>query len=372
MTDQNTEFSALHIALWLDSRQLPQEAGFIYSLAVAIKAEGCRISIVAPADADLGFLPDLGAPVLLRPKPSGPAWLASIRRPSMTIVNKLKDADVDVVLQFAPCNIHDSMELRLAKEIPVVRWIWDSADLVPGIPHLMDAAHLVVSSQFALEQCRADQPKVSLIHPGVLAYDPVTRTHHGADRPACMVCLDVISEYQLFAELLDACRRLMDEKANFLLFLCDVGKDAHSVWKLSNDLGLLDRISFIPYRYDIDPLLTQADLYIQLTAASRHNYTTLRAMSRKIPVIANPGVNDEFCMDGQTCRVFKRGQPDMLSAAFTEILAHPAAARELALHAAMNLQRHYGMSDSVLRLIAVCRQAAGIPLAMPNPVRSVK
>ena len=63
MTDQNIELSALHIALWLDSRQLPQEAGFIYSLAVAIKAEGCRISIVAPADADLGFLPDLGAPV---------------------------------------------------------------------------------------------------------------------------------------------------------------------------------------------------------------------------------------------------------------------------------------------------------------------
>ncbi|MHB1769182.1 MAG: glycosyltransferase, partial [Phycisphaerae bacterium] len=108
------------------------------------------------------------------------------------------------------------------------------------------------------------------------------------------------------------------------------------------------------------------------TAASRHNYTTLRAMSQKIPVIANPGVNDDFCMDGQTCRVFKRGQPDMLSAALAEILAHPAAARELALHAAMNLQRHYGMSDSVLRLIAVCRQAAGIPLAMSNAVRSGK
>ncbi len=369
MTDQSNELSPLHIALWLDSRQFPQEAGFIYSLAVALKAEGCRISIVAPAEADLGFLPDLGAPVLLRPRPSGPAWLASIRRPSMVLINKLKDTDVDVVLQFAPCNIHDSVELRLAKEIPVVRWIWDSADLVPGAALFMHAAHLVVASQHAMEQCGTEPSKVSLIHPGVLTYDSVLPSQGGNERPACMVCLDVISEYQLFADLLDACRRLMDEKANFLLFLCDVGKDAHSVWKLSNDLGLLDRISFIPYRYDIDPLLAQADVYIQLTASSRHNYTTLRAMSRKIPVIANPGVNDDFCIDGQTCRVFKHGQPDLLSEAMAEILAHPAAARELALHAAMNVQRHYGMSDSVLRLIAVCRQAAGIPLAISDGVR---
>ena len=207
---------------------------------------------------------------------------------------------------------------------------------------------------------------------GDLAYDPVTLTYRGADRPACMVCLDVISEYQLFAGPLDACRRLMNEKANFLLFLCNVGKDAHSVWKLSNDLGLLDRVRFIPYRCDIDPLLAQADLYIKLTAASRLNYATLRARSQKIPVIANPGLNDEFCMDGQTCRVFKRGQPDLLSAALAEILAHPAAARELALHAAMNLQCHYGMSDRVLRLIAVCRQAAGRPIAMSDVVRSGK
>ena len=47
----SSELSPLHLALWLDSRQLPQEAGFIYSLAVAAKAEGCRISLIAPANA---------------------------------------------------------------------------------------------------------------------------------------------------------------------------------------------------------------------------------------------------------------------------------------------------------------------------------
>ena len=61
MLDPTNESTPLHLALWLDSRQLPQEAGFIYSLAVAAKAEGCLISIIAPAGADLCFLPDLGA-----------------------------------------------------------------------------------------------------------------------------------------------------------------------------------------------------------------------------------------------------------------------------------------------------------------------
>ena len=365
MTDQTSELSPLHLALWLDPRQLPQEAGFIYSLAVAAKAEGCRISLIAPANADLSFLPDLGAPILSLPNLSGPRWLNSIRRPSMTIINQLKKTHVDVVLQFAPRHSPNSLQLRLAQEFPVVRWIWDSSDLGPNAGQIIDAAQLIVTSQYAMDQCGSERSTVSLIRPGVLVHESLAPSHAAPDRPAFMVCLDVISEYQLFADLLDACRRLMDEKADFLLFLCDAGKDAHSTWKLSNDLGLLDRISFIPYRYDIDPLLTQADVYIQLTAASRYNYTTLRAMSRRIPVVANPGVNDEFCIDGQTCRVFNRGRPEMLSAALADMLAHPAAGREMAQRAATHLQRHYSMSDAVQRLIALCRQAAGIPLTLP-------
>lgn len=366
MIDPSNELTPLHLALWLDSRQLPQEAGFIYSLAVAAKAEGCRISIIAPAGADLSFLPDLGAPILLIPNPSGPLWLDSIRRPSMEVINQLKKTLVDVVVQFAPRASHNSLQLRLAQEFPVVRWIWDSSDLRPTAGQIIDAAQLVVVSQYAKDQYGTERSDVSLIHPGVLVHDPIPRQHGATDRPAFMVCLDLISDYQLFADLLDACRRLMDEKADFLLFLCDAGKEAHNAWKLSNDLGLLDRISFIPYRYDIDPLLTQADVYIQLTAASRCNYTTLRAMSRRIPVVANPGVNDEFCIDGQTCRVFNRSRPEMLSSALAEMLAHPGAGREMAQRAATHLQRHYSMSDAVQRLIAVCRQAAGIPLTLPK------
>ena len=366
MADETHELTPLHLALWLDARQLPQEAGFIYSLAVAAKAEGCRISIIAPAGADLSFLPDLGAPILLIPKPSGPRWLDSIRRPSMEVIGQLKKTMVDVVLQFAPRTSHNSLQLRVAQEFPVVRWIWDSSDLQPTAGQNIDAAQLLVVSQHDKDQCGAQRTDVSLIRPGVLVHDLLPGQRGAVDRPAFMVCLDLISDYQLFADLLDACRRLMDEQADFLLVLCDAGKEAHNAWKLSNDLGLLDRISFIPYRYDIDPLLTQADVYIQLTAASRYNYTTLRAMSRRIPVVANPGVNDEFCIDGQTCRVFDRSRPEMLSAALAETLAHPAAGREMAHRAATHLQRHYSMSDAVLRLIALCRQAAGIPLTLPK------
>jgi glycosyltransferase involved in cell wall biosynthesis len=356
--------SALHIALWLDSRQLPQEAGFIYSLAVAAKAEGCRISVVAPADADLSFLPALGAPVLLRPASVGPVWLRSIRRPAMGIIDKIRKSGVDVVLQFAPRCAHDPTDARLAQELPVVRWLWDSADISGGPSPDRDAGILITGSQHLLEQCGTGRLEVELIRPGILGADAVRAFKDHADRPACMVCLDAISDYQAFADLLDACRRLMDDAAHFLLFLCDVGKDAHGVWKLSSELGLLDRVSFIPYRYDIDPLLGQADVYIQLTSASRINYTTLRAMARKIPVVANPGVNDEFCVDGRTCRFFERSRPDMLAAILGEMLAHRAAAREMAGRAAANVQRHYSMSDAVQRLIAVCRQASGIPLAM--------
>ncbi len=371
MTDQNSELSPLHLALWLDPRQLPQEAGFIYSLAVAAKAEGCRISLIAPANADLSFLPNLGAPILSLPTPSGPRWLNSIRRPSMAIINQLKKTQVDVVLQFAPRQAPNSLQLRLVQEFPVVRWLWDASDLALGSGLTIDTAQLIVPSQYAMDHCGSDRAKVSLIRPGVIVHEPPVSSHGTPNRPAFMVCLDVISDYALFADLLDACRRLMDEKADFFLFLCDAGKDAHSAWKLSNDLGLLDRISFIPYRYDIDPLLSQADIYIQLGAASRFNYTTLRAMSRRIPVVANPGVHDEFCIDGQTCRVFNRGQPETLSSALANMLAHPAAGREMAQRAATHLQRHYSMSDAVQRLIALCRQAAGIPLTLPKAPPSI-
>ncbi len=364
LASSSANTTAMHIALWLDPRQLPQEAGFIYSLAVAAKAEGCRISVVAPENADLSFLPAMGAPILLRPASIGPVWLRSIRRPAMGIINQLRENGVDVVLQFAPRCDHDPTDARLAQELPVVRWIWDSADFSCGPAPADDGGMMIAGSQPLLDQCGSGRSDVALIRPGILGADAIRAFSDHTDRPACMVCLDAIGDYQAFADLLDACRRLMDEKAHFLLFLCDIGKDAHAVWKLSGELGLLDRISFIPYRYDIDPLLGQADLYVQLTAASRINYTTLRAMAMKIPVIANPGVNDEFCVNGQTCRLFERSRPDMLAAILGEMLAHPASARDLAGRAAVNVQRHYSMSDAVQRLIALCRQASGIPLAM--------
>lgn len=369
MNDQSVETSsadnsALHIALWLDSRQLPQEAAFIYSLAVAAKAEGCRVSVVAPADAEMGFLPALGAPVLLRPAIMGPAWLRSIRRPCMEIINRLKNADVDVVVQFAPRDAGDPMEFSLQRELPVIRWIWDTMDLTARPILDRDTSHLIVGSQYALDQLGPDQSHISLIRPGILGVDLFSCVQRPPARPGCMVCLDAISDYQAFADLLDACRRLLDEKSDFLLFLCDAGKAAHGIWKLSGELGLLDRISFIPYRYDIDPLLAQADVYIQLTGSSRINYTTLRAMARNIPVVADPGINDEFCVDGETCRLLEHGRPDLLAGILKDILTHPSSVREMAMRAAMNVQRHYGMNDAVLRLIALSRQASGNPLAL--------
>ena len=360
----STDNSAFHIALWLDSRQLPQEAAFIYSLAVAAKAEGCRVSVVAPAEADMGFLPALGPPVLLRPAGMAPTWLRSIRRPCMEIINQLKNAEVDVVVQFAPRDASDPMEASLPRELPVIRWIWDTMDLSVRSSLDRDTSHLIVVSQHALDQLGPDQSHISLIRPGILGVNLFSCAQRPPARPGCMVCLDAISDYQAFADLLDACRRLLDEKIDFLLFLCDVGKAAHGIWKLSGELGLLDRISFIPYRYDIDPLLAQADVYIQLTGSSRINYTTLRAMARNIPVIADPGINDEFCVDGETCRAMEHGRPDLLGETLRDILTHASSAREMAMRAAMNVQRYYGMNDAVLRLIAISRQASGNPLAL--------
>ncbi|MGC8624992.1 MAG: glycosyltransferase [Phycisphaerae bacterium] len=359
--------SALHIALWLESQQFPQETGFVYSLTVAAKAEGCRISLVAPVDADMSFLPSLGGSIISRPRPGKLFSRHTQHRTATAIMDRLKTTGVDVVLQFAPWNAKDPLDALLAREIAMVCWIWDTADLRAGQTLPADTTRLLVSSQPMLDQCGADRSHISLIRPGILATDSQTLYRRPTERPACLVCLDPISDYQAFADLLDACHRLLDEKVGFLLFLCDRGNDVHSVWKLSGELNLLDRISFIPYRYDIDPLLAQADLYIQLTAASRLNYTTLRAMARQIPVLANPGPNDEFCVKDQTCRVFEHGHPDMLAELLREMLAHQASGWELATRAAGHVRRYYAMSDVIAQVVAVCRQAAGLPLTMGNP-----
>jgi glycosyltransferase involved in cell wall biosynthesis len=375
MSDQTPPSSSVspsvaHIALWLESQQFPQETGFIYSLSVAIQAEGYRVSLVAPVGVDMSFLPGIGGTIIERPRPGKLLFRPAQRWTSTAVMDRLKATGVDVVLKFAPWKAREPQNALLQSEIAVVCWIWDTAELQAGPTSTMDKAPLIVSSQYMLDQCGLDRANISLIRPGILATDSQTPYHRPADRPACLVCLDSISNYQAFADLLDACRHLLDEKISFLLFLSDHGHETHSVWKLSGELDLLDRISFIPYRYDIDPLLAQADLYIQLTATSRLNYTTLRAMARQIPVLANPGPNDEFCINDQTCRVFEHGHPDMLAQRLREMLAHPGRTGEIATRAAGNVRRHYAMSGTIEQLIAVCRQASGFPLAMKNPTVS--
>jgi glycosyltransferase involved in cell wall biosynthesis len=169
-----------------------------------------------------------------------------------------------------------------------------------------------------------------------------------------------------YEALILACRELADAGHDFLLFAFDTGQQEHPIWKLVERLKLLDRISFVPFHHEAEPLLLHGDLYLHVLPTSRVQYRTLEAMARGLAVVTCPNPGADYLVEGQTCRHVREQSSAAWRAALGELLTDRPRASALARQAQQLMRDRHPMARAIEQFTTICHQVAGTPIKLPT------
>ena len=180
----------------------------------------------------------------------------------------------------------------------------------------------------------------------------------------CLVSLDPLSSRVAYEALLRACRRLVERGHEFLLFAYDKGSAEYPIWRMAEEMQILEQLSFVPFQQEAEPLLLHGDLYIHVLPTSRIQYRCLEAMGRGLAVVTCPNHSADHLVDGQTCRVVGPQTPEAWCGALEEMLRDRPKAVAQARRGQQYVRENHSMARTLEQFGSICRQAAGMAIPM--------
>ena len=136
------------------------------------------------------------------------------------------------------------------------------------------------------------------------------------------------------------------------------------IWQKAENLGVLDRVSFVPFQQDAEPLLLHGDLYIHILPSTRVQYRTLEAMSRGLVVVTCGNHGADYLIDGQTCRIVGPQSPEAWRDVLTEMTRDRAKTAALARRGQQYVRENHSMGRMLEQFGSICRQAAGVAIPL--------
>jgi len=372
----------MDIAFWIDSTLLAGEAAFVRHLVMGLKAEGQRVTFIAQQGLNLAELPTLGSRVLTY------RWNRWEKFPVLqklrlnAVGRQLNDNPPDVLVAWGSADVAPlAVASQVAPGIPMVLWCWDASELFSQTAQLKAVRHLIASSQMIADRMSAVRGgeggggaagpgaeggvlPVTVIHPGVYT-EEATACFDVEGQMPCLVSLDPLSNRTAYEALFRACRMLVDKGMEFLLFAYDTGTAEHPIWMMAEKLGLLERMSFVPFQQDAEPLLLHGDLYIHIVPTARVQYRSLEAMGRGLAVVTCANHGADYLLDGQTCRVVGPQMPEAWRDVLLELLKDRGKAAAIARRGQQYVRERHTMARTLEQFGSICRQVSGlaIPLA---------
>jgi len=341
----------MEIAFWIEPGMLAGEGAFVRHLVMGLKAEGQEITFITPQGMSLSELPVLGSRVLTY------RWNRWERLPVLqklrlnTLARQLNDNAPDILVAWGSADGGAAGVLSVLSQmvpaLPIVLWCWDASELFTPLARMPAVRHIVASSQMIADRVtqtkveptaaktggnggadpaaapargRQGMAPVTVVHPGVYAEETVACFDVEGQMP-CLVSLDPLSSRVAYEALLRACRRLVERGHEFLLFAYDKGSAEYPIWRMAEEMQILEQLSFVPFQQEAEPLLLHGDLYIHVLPTSRIQYRCLEAMGRGLAVVTCPNHSADHLVDGQTCRVVGPQTPEAWCSALEEMLA---------------------------------------------------
>jgi glycosyltransferase involved in cell wall biosynthesis len=253
----------------------------------------------------------------------------------------------------------------MVPSLPMVVWCWDAAELFTPIVKMKSVRHVIASSQAIRTRVPANWSRpVTVVRPGVYC-DDLLACYDVPGQLPCLVSLDPLSARQPYEALLRSCRMMADQAEEYLLFAYDTGREEYAIWQQAKNLGVLDRVSFVPFQQDAEPLMLHGDLYIHILPMTRVQYRTLEAMGRGLAVVTCPNHGADYLNDGQTCRVVGPQTAEAWRDTLTELTRDRPKATAIARRGQQYVRENHSMGRTIEQFSSICRQAAGmaIPLA---------
>jgi len=355
----------LDVAFWVEPFMLGRESTFARHLVMGLKSEGQQATFIAPQGVDLLRLPTLGSRVVhfRWHRWEKLAFMQRLRFAS--VIEQLAKSPPDVIVAWAGMDATLCQGLALvsqAHNIPIIAWVWDASELFGPMMKVAGLAHVVVASQSILDRVPKDlHVGATLIHPGVYTEEAIACYDVEGQMP-CLVSLDPLSDVPAYEALIRACRMVADAGEDFLLFAFDQGRQEHPIWQLAEKLGLLDRMSFVPFQQEAEPLLLHGDLYLHVLPTGRVMYRTLEAMGRGLAVVTCMNHGADYLVDGQTCRIVGPQTPEAWRDVLLELLRDRAKAAGIARRGQQYVREKHAMGRMLEQFGSICRQVVGAPI----------
>jgi glycosyltransferase involved in cell wall biosynthesis len=160
-------------------------------------------------------------------------------------------------------------------------------------------------------------------------------------RPKGHISPALPAQFQKFSPCIMMVGRLDEPKRPALSFLsrdmreagvvfAGVGHKMAELQRLSDQLGLTDRILFLGWRTDVDSLLSVADVLVLCSADEGMPYTLLEGMRAGKPLVGTnvKGISDVIINDVNGL-LYPLGQPTILALRLKTILGQPELAKRL-------------------------------------------
>ena len=391
----------MDLAFWIEPTMLAGEAAFVRHLIMGLKSEGQEITFIAPAGLSLAELPVLGSRVLTY------RWNRWEKLPMLQrfrlkgLARELMDVAPDVLVAWGSTEGGGwgggggaalTVLAQMVPTLPVVLWCWDASELFTPVARMPSVRHIVACSDVIAARVQegkgagvsasgggsgggnntgnigaangGGKAPVTVIHPGVYCEETPACFDVDGQMP-CLVSLDPLSHQAAYEALLRACRKMADRRHEFLVFANDRGTAEYPIWRLAEELQLLDRVSFVPFQQEAEPLLLHGDLYIHVVPSSRVQYRALEAMGRGLAVVTCANHSADHLIDGQTCQIVGPQTPEAWCDALVALLEDRGRAVAIARRGQQHIRERHSMARTLEQFGSICRQAAGvaIPLA---------
>jgi glycosyltransferase involved in cell wall biosynthesis len=357
--------AAMDIAFWVDPTLMAGESAFLRHLVMGLKLEGQQVTFIAPQGLNLADLPTLGSRVLTY------RWNRWEKLPVLqklrlnAVARELNENPPDLIVAWGSADsVLLSVLAQVAPSIPMILWCWDAAELFTPSARIKSMRHLIASS----DAIAARAPEkfglpISVVHPGVYCED-ATACFDVEGYVPCLVSLDPLANRPTYEALLKGCKMIADAGHDFLLFAYDTGPAEYPIWLFAEKLGLLERMSFVPFQQNAEPLLLHGDLYIHVIPSSRVQYRSLEAMGRGLAIVTCANHGADYLMDGETCRIVGPQTAEAWRDALLELILDRQKTAGIARQGQQFVRERHSMGRTLEQFGSICRQTAGMAIPL--------
>jgi len=361
--------AAMDVAFWVDPTLMAGESAFLRHLVMGLKLEGQQATFIAPHGLNLADLPTLGSRMLTYRLNRWEKLPVLQKLRLNAVARELNENPPDLLVAWGSCDpVLLSVLAQMVPSLPIVLWCWDAAELFSPGPSIKTVRHIIASSD-AIAARAPDNFRlpISVVHPGVYCEDTIACFDVDGYVP-CLVSLDPLASRPNYEALIKGCKMIADGNGgggnDFLLFAYDTGPAEYPIWLYAERLGLLERMSFVPFQQNAEPLLLHGDLYIHVIPSSRVQYRSLEAMGRGLAIVTCPNHGADYLTDGETCRIVGPQTAESWRDALLELILDRQKAINIARRGQQLVRERHSMARTLEQFGSICRQTAGMAIPL--------